>query len=155
MLAGNLDQGCELRVAFLALSDIAGVDAVLVQRRGAVRILRQQFVSVEVKVADQRHAHAHAFEALAHFRHGTRRVRAVHGDAHQFRTGARQVRHLRGGGHGIRRVGVGHGLHHHRRAAADGNGADLHACARTAVVGRVGFGHDRSAVDDDGFGLLQ
>ena len=57
--AGGFDHLRELRVALAATADVARVDAVLGERRGAVRMLTQQLVAVEVKVADERHVHPH------------------------------------------------------------------------------------------------
>ena len=52
--AGDLDHLRELRVALAAAADVARVDAVLGERRGAGGMLAQQLVAVEVKVADER-----------------------------------------------------------------------------------------------------
>ena len=60
----------------------------------------------------------------------------VDGDAHELGAGARQRRDLRDGGLGVRGVGVGHRLHDDRRAAADGDVADLDL-ARAAARDRL------------------
>src|SRR5262249_60817654 len=52
---------------------------------------------------------------------------AIHRTAPMFGTGARQSRHLLRGGLGIGRIGIGHRLHHNRRAAADGHASDFDA----------------------------
>ena len=53
-----LDHHGELRIALAAVADVARIDPVLGERARAVRILGQQLVAVEVKVADQRHGAA-------------------------------------------------------------------------------------------------
>src|SRR4029077_4778334 len=63
--AGGFDHFRELRIALAAAADVTGVDAVLGERGGAVRVLAQQLVAVEVEVTDQRHAHAGALEPFA------------------------------------------------------------------------------------------
>ena len=122
--ACDLDHLGELRVALAAATDVAGIDPVLVQRLGARRMLLEQLVPVEVKVTDQRHAHAGPLQALADDRHLRRGLGRVDRDAHQLGAGARQRLHLFGGGLGVGGVGIGHRLHHDRCAAADLNTTD-------------------------------
>ena len=50
----DLDDLGELPVALVLEADIAGIDAVFGERRGAGRMLFQQRVAVIVKIADQR-----------------------------------------------------------------------------------------------------
>jgi hypothetical protein len=116
---GALDHGGKLVVAFRAFADVARVDAVLGERLGAVRELGQQLMAVVMEVAHQGHAAADRVQAGADARHLRRSLRRVDGDAHQLRTGARQLLHLLGGRLRVGSVGIGHRLHHHRRAAAD------------------------------------
>jgi hypothetical protein len=59
VLDRHLDDGGELRVLLLAEADIARIDAVLVERLGAARMIGEQRVADVVEVADQRHIHAH------------------------------------------------------------------------------------------------
>ncbi len=108
----------KLAVALVAPAHVAGVDAVFGQRLGAGRVVAQQAVAVVVKVADQRHVNAHAVELLADVGHGLGGFVVVHRDAHQLGARQRQLFDLNGGADGIGGVGVGHGLHAHRRAAA-------------------------------------
>ena len=68
--AGSLDHLRELRVALAAAADIAGIDAVLGERLGAVGVRREQLVAVEVEVADDRHVAAGGAQAIADVRHG-------------------------------------------------------------------------------------
>jgi hypothetical protein len=75
-------------------ADIAGIDAVLVERLGAGRMIGEQLVADVVEVADQRHVDAALGEPLADMRHGGGGLVAVDGDAHELGAGARQRRHL-------------------------------------------------------------
>jgi hypothetical protein len=77
-------------------ADIAGIDAVFVERLGAGRMIGQQLVADIVEIADQRHVDAHSScsKALADVRHGGRGLVAVDRDADDLRAGARQRRDL-------------------------------------------------------------
>ena len=118
------DHDGELPVPFVAKSDVSRIDAVLVQRLGAVRIVAQQLVPVVMEVAHQRHLASQLLEPLADGGDGHRRFLGVHRDADDLRTGGGERRHLGGGGLGVGGVGIGHGLDHDRRTAADGHVAD-------------------------------
>ena len=121
----GLDDGAELPVLLVLEADIAGIDAVLVERLGAGRMIGQQLVADVMEVADQRHAHIHLGEAVADMRHRGRGLVAIDGDAHEFGAGARQRRHLPRGAVDIGGVGIGHRLHDDRGAAADRHAADI------------------------------
>jgi hypothetical protein len=139
--AGQLDQDGELLVALRAAADVAGVDAVLVQRLRAGGELAEQLVAVEVEVAHQRHRHPHADQVVADRGNLRGCFRRVDGDAHDLRPGAGQLGHLCSGGRGVRGVGVGHRLHDDGRAAADED-AGYVRLARTAA----GDGRGESAL---------
>jgi hypothetical protein len=128
----RLDHGGELLVALGALADVARVDAVLGERARALGELRQQLVAVVVEVADQRHVAAGGVQPRADRGHLRGRLRRVHRDAHQLRAGAPQLLDLARRRCGVGGVGIGHGLHHHRRAAADGDRAHHDAARRPA-----------------------
>ena len=49
-------------------ADVAGVDPVLGQERGHLRVLDQELVPVVVEVADDRHVHAEAADLADHLR---------------------------------------------------------------------------------------
>ena len=104
---------------FSPLPTLPGIDAVLGQRLGTFRILREQAVAIEMKITDQGHRYAARIQALADRRHRTRRLLAVDRDTHQFRSGARQSGDLIDGAGDIRGIGVGHRLHHHRGITAN------------------------------------
>ena len=80
----GFDHLAKLAVFFVALANVARVDAVLGERLCAVGIVGQQTVAVEVKVANQGHSNAHAIELFTDVRHSLRRLRRVHrvGDWH-------------------------------------------------------------------------
>ena len=121
----GLDDGAELPVLLVLEADIAGIDAVLVERLGAGRMLGQQLVADVMEVADQRHAHVHLGEPVADMRNRGRGLVAVDGDAHEFRAGAGERRDLPCGSLHIGGVGIGHRLHDDRGAAADRDAADI------------------------------
>ncbi len=62
--AGDLDQLRELLVAPGTFADVARIDAQLVQRFGARRIVGEQLVAVEMEIADQRHVRIHLSGAV-------------------------------------------------------------------------------------------
>ena len=55
VLDRDLDDGAELAVLLVLEADIAGIDAVLVERLGAGRMIGEQLVADVVEVADDRH----------------------------------------------------------------------------------------------------
>ena len=124
VLDRDLDDVGELGVALVLEADIAGIDAVFVERLGAGRIIRQQLVADIMEVADQRRGDAALAQAVADMRNGGGGLLAVDRDAHHFGAGARKRRDLGHGAVDIGGVGVGHRLHDDRRAAADGDVAD-------------------------------
>ena len=137
--AGHFDHLREVVVATLAPAHVAGIDAVFGQGLRALGKLREQLVAVVVEVAHQRHRHAHAVELFADGGHLARGFGRVDGDAHHFGTGQGQCLDLHRRGDGIGRIGIGHGLHHHRRAAAHRD----HAIAPADVDGACGAARGR------------
>ena len=125
VLDRHLDDGGELLVLLVLEADIAGVDAVLVERLGAAGMIGQQLVADVMEVADDRHFAADLEQPLLDLRHGGGGLVAVHGDADDLGAGGGQRRHLADGAVDIGGVGVGHRLHHHRGVAAHRDVADL------------------------------
>ena len=132
----DLDDLRELPIPLVLEADIAGIDAVFVERLGAGGMVGQQLMADVMEIADQRRRHAHLREPVADMRHGGGGLVAIDGDAHQLRARARQRRDLARRRFDVGRVGVGHRLHGDRRAAADRHGAgpraDAHADGRAA-----------------------
>ena len=130
ILHRDFDHGAEIGVARTSNAGVAGIDAVLGQIARALGILGQQQMPVVVEVADDGHADALLVELLDDVGNGRRSLVIVHGNAYQFRSGAGQRRHLLHGRGDVRRVGIGHGLHHNRC---------IRAYAHTADDGRNGL----------------
>ena len=141
VLASRFDHLRKLRVALGALAHVARIDAVLRQRARAIGVIVEQGMAVIVKIAHQRHVDVHLVELLADVRHGGRRFRTVHRQAHQFRTGTRQFLDLDRRADGVGRIRVRHRLHHHGGVAAHPDLAlavrDQHLAA-VAAAGRTG-----------------
>ena len=58
-LIASLDDLRELRIALVLEADIAGIDAVFVERLGAGGMIGEQLVADVMEVADHRHGDAH------------------------------------------------------------------------------------------------
>ncbi len=104
---------------FIGKTDIAGIDAVFGQRLGGFGIGRKQRVAVIMEIADERDIATERIEFLADGGNGCGGRVVIHRYAHDFRTGLSQRMHLRYRGGDIRRVGVGHRLHHDGRLSAE------------------------------------
>ena len=76
VVARDLADRRELLVAALAGADVAGIDAVLVERHRTVRISREQQVAVVVEIADERRGHTGVEHPLLDLRNGARRLPA-------------------------------------------------------------------------------
>ena len=135
VLDRHLDDGGELPVLLVLEADVAGIDAVLVERLGAAGMVGEQLVADVVEVADERHVDAHLEQPLLDLRHRGRGLVAVHRDAHDFGSGLVQRRDLADRRVDVRRVGVGHRLHHDRRAAAHRHVPDLDRDAGASLPG--------------------
>ena len=113
-----------MAVALVLESDIAGIDAVFVERLRAGRIIGQQLVADVMEVPDQRRGDAALAQRIADMRHGGGRFVAIDRDPHQLGAGAGKRRDLFHRARHIGGVGVGHRLHHDRGAAANRDVAD-------------------------------
>ncbi len=118
---GDLDDLAELQVALVLEADIAGIDAIFVERFGAGRMIGEQLMADVMEVADQRRRDPSGAQAVADMGHGGGGLVAIDRDAHQLRACPRQSRDLARGRLDVGGVGVGHRLHDDRRAAANGN----------------------------------
>ena len=90
VLGRGLDDGRELAIALVLEADIAGIDAVLVERFGAGGMIGKELVADIVEVADQRHLAALLQQPFLDLRHRRRGFVAVDGDAHDLGAGARE-----------------------------------------------------------------
>src|SRR5713226_7211600 len=70
----GLDDGAELPVLLLLEADIAGIDAIFVERLGAGRMIGKKPVADIMKVADDRDGNADLKESLLDMRDGSRRL---------------------------------------------------------------------------------
>src|SRR5256884_9068449 len=138
MTARDLDHPRDRRGALGPPPAVPRLDAVLGERRGAIRMLAQELMAVEVEVADQRHADTGAIETLANRRHRRRSLARVDREAHELRPRARERLHLPDRALDVRGVGIGHRLYDDRRAAADADGA--HRDPRRSAAGDVSGG---------------
>ena len=84
-------------------------------------------MAVVVKIADDGNVAARIEQTLLDFREGCGGFGHVDGDADEFGAGLREFEALLRGRGDVGRVGVGHGLHDHGRAAAHLDLADLYA----------------------------
>jgi hypothetical protein len=130
--------GGELLVAPPASADVAGVDAVLVERRGARRVARQQQVAVVVEVADERRRAAGVQHPPLDLGNGCSGLGQIHRDAHHLGPSFGELDALLRRGCRVRRIGHRHRLHDDRSAAANLDRADLDA---DSLVEANGCGH--------------
>ena len=115
----HLADGRKLFIPPSSRADVAGIDAVFVERCGGVWVTREELVAVVVEVADERRVTSAIEHALFDLGHGRSRFRCVDGDTHHLRSGLRQFHTLLGRGRRIRRVGHRHALNDNRGAAPD------------------------------------
>ncbi len=125
VLDRRFDNGAELAILLFLEADIAGIDAILVERLGAGRMIGEELVADIVEVADDGHDDAHLQKPLLDVRNGGRRLVAVYRDANELGAGAGERRHLPRRSLDVGGIGIGHGLHDHRRAAAHEHAADI------------------------------
>ncbi len=128
----HLDDGGELAVFLSAETDVAWIDPVFGQGLRASRLRLQQLMTVVMEVANDRHVDAHHIQPLANTRHGGSGRWRVYRNAYQFGAGAGQFGDLLGGACSILGIGIGHRLHHDRRALTYQYFADLYADAGPA-----------------------
>ena len=135
VVARHLADRGKLFVAALAVADVAGIDAVFIERSRAIGIFREQDVAVVMEVADDGDVAAGVKQALLDFGDGRGGFGHVHRDADKFGAGLGKFEALLRGGGDVGRVGVGHGLHDDWRAAAYLDVADLYADRFVALLG--------------------
>ena len=114
VLYGDFDHGAEVVVVLAADGAVAGVDAVLGEGFGAIRIFCKELVAVVVEVSDDGRAPAFSGELLDDVGHGLGGVIIVDRDSNELGAGARKGGDLLNGRLDVRGVGVGHRLHDDR-----------------------------------------
>jgi hypothetical protein len=112
-------------VPFRAFAHVSRIDPVLVQCLCALGVVPKQFVTVIMKVSDERGADSRVPQAEFYFRHGDAARGVLTVTRHHFRTGFRKRDSLRRRCFNVRRVGIGHGLDHDRGVTADANTSSL------------------------------
>src|SRR5712664_3445133 len=83
----HLDDVGELAVALVLEADIAGIDAVFVERLGAGRMIGEQLVADVMEIADQGRGDAALAQFVADMRHRRCGLVAIHRDPHHLGTG--------------------------------------------------------------------
>src|SRR5215471_20292573 len=73
----SFDNGAKLAILLLLKADIAWIDAVLVERFSASRMIGKELVADIVKIADDRHVDIHLGKTIFDVRNGGRRLVAI------------------------------------------------------------------------------
>jgi hypothetical protein len=148
-----LDRGfndrAELAILLFLETDIAGIDAIFVERFGTGGMIGKQLVADVMEVADNRHVHIHLAQLVLDVRNGSRRFVAINRNADDLGSGPRQRGYLLRRAVGVSRVGVGHRLHHDGCAAADGDVADFDSDGLMPFCGAGKFHHEISALSKE------
>src|SRR5262249_54740317 len=80
----NFDHRLKVFVVMLTGADVAGIDAVLSERSRTGRILLQQYVTVVVKIADDRYVDPTLGEAVGDVWNSLGGLTGVNGDPNEF-----------------------------------------------------------------------
>ena len=123
---GHLNHLAKLQVFLVLKPHIARVDAIFRQGLRTGWMIVQQLVADIVKIPHQGHIKPHFQKLFVNMGHSGRRLIPINRDPHQLRPCAGQLCHLFNCCLNIRRVRVGHGLHHHRRIAPHNHPAHIH-----------------------------
>ena len=135
VLDGDFDHGAEVVVVLTADGAVAGIDAVLGEGGGAVRIFGEELVAVVVEVADDGRVPAFFGDAFDDVGDGFGGVVVVDGDANEFGAGAGEGGNLLDGGFDVGGVGIGHRLDDDGGAGAYADVADGDGDGVSAVDG--------------------
>jgi hypothetical protein len=122
---GKLHQDGKVLIMLEAASNVTRIDPVLVQRLSTFRIASQQLVPVEMEISYQRHIDPKRYQTITDVGHLAGGFEGVDRDSHELRTCLCQCGNLTRRRRPIRRIGVGHGLHHDGRGPADGHTTHL------------------------------
>ena len=135
----QLDDFGILAILLVLEADVAGIDAVLGKCFRAGGVLTKQRVPDVMKVTDKGDITAQGIKLFADVRYGFCGVISIDRDPHQLRTGPRQGRHLRHCLCDVGGISVGHRLNDDRRAAADGNTANVNSNRSASGSDRIAF----------------
>ena len=144
MTAGDFNHLRKIIITALAASHVAGVNPILRQRLRAIWKLRQQFMTVVMKITAQGHRYTHTIKLLTYGRHLFRGLRCIDGNPNNFRASQSELLDLNGRRNRISRIGVGHGLNQHRGRAAN---------QRTGITPRNGDRAGWMALNDGWTGI--
>jgi hypothetical protein len=111
---GGLYHLRKLQITFIALADIARIDAVLGEGLRALRIVSQQTMTVVVKITDQGHIDTHSVKLLPNRSDRHCRFGRVDRQSHQLRARQAKLLDLNCCTNHIHCIGIGHGLHSNR-----------------------------------------
>src|SRR5690625_1306005 len=108
MLNSHFDHLSEIIFAMATTSECSGVNSVFRQRLGALGVLAQQAMSVEMKIAHQRRRKTHTIELFADSRNGFSSFWCINRYTYELGTRLRQLAHLDSCCNRIGRIGVSH-----------------------------------------------
>src|SRR5579859_2078453 len=128
----------KLFVATLACADVAGIDAVFVERFGAVWIFCEKNVAVVMEVSNDGDVAARGEKTFFDFGNRGGGFGDVDSPANDFGAGFGEIESLLERGFNVGGVRVGHGLDDDRSAAADLDVADFYAIGLVARMTRAG-----------------
>ena len=134
MATRDFNHFTELLIALFTASDIARINTELGQRPGAGNMLLEQFMTIEMKIADYRYPAILSFKLFDNMWHRAGRGVVIHGYAHQLRAGIVQQFYLGNRGRDIGGVGVGHRLHYYWRVTADDDTGNVDAMSVTGLA---------------------
>ncbi len=136
VIDGHLADGAELLVTPPTRPDVARIDAVLVQRRRAVSVFRQQNMTVVMEVANERYRAPSVDQSALNGRYRGGCLRQIHRHAQHLGSGPPQIETLARRRLDVGRVGVVHRLHDNRCAAADLHVSDANSDGAVALYRR-------------------
>jgi hypothetical protein len=126
VISSDVADGGKLFVAALACAYVSRINAIFVERYGAIRILCEQDVAVVVEVANDRYFAAGGEQAFLDLGDGGGGFEIVDGPANDFRAAFGELDRLLEGGFDVSGIGVGHRLHDDGSTATHADVADVH-----------------------------
>ena len=133
MFNRNLHHRAEVIIVLAPDRHVARVDPVLCERLCRLGVLLQEQMAVVVKVTDDRRRPALLRDALDDVGNCLGRIIVIHCDANHLRPRPRKRRYLLNRALDIRRVGIGHRLHHNRCIRPHANPTNSHCYGTTTL----------------------